>query len=186
MLIAIVVAALIGFPVPPYMSNGLALLGNFRGLLEKFPVLAAMDGVMISNATYFLITFTLGTLLVLVSVLIMKYIFRPDVTPLKSVSIEMLNKNPLPPMNQAQKIYGVFLGIFIFVMLVPSLLPTVPVFGFLNQNSIIMPGVLVVILIFIHCYHHPELRCFLVLVLLLSRQISHSEILSHPLSYMIL
>lgn len=158
MLIAIVVAALIGFPVPPYMSNGLALLGNFRGLLEKFPVLAAMPGVMISNATYFLITFSLGTLLVLVSVLIMKYVFRPDVTPLKSVSIEMLNRNPLPPMNQAQKIYGVFLGIFIFVMLVPSLLPTLPVLSYLNANSIIIGTVLVAILCTIKTEDGPVMK----------------------------
>ena len=158
MLIAIVVAALIGFPVPPYMSNGLALLGNFRGLLEKFPVLAAMPGVMISNATYFLITFTLGTLLILVSVLIMKYVFRPDVTPLKSVSIEMLNRNPLPPMNQAQKIYGVFLGIFIFVMLVPSLLPNLPVLSYLNANSIIIGTVLVAILCSIKTEDGPVMK----------------------------
>ncbi len=158
MLIAIVIAALIGFPVPPYMSNGLALLGNFRGLLEKFPVLAAMPGVMISNATYFLITFTLGTILVLATVLIMKFVFRPDVKPLESVTIEMLNKNPLPPMNQAQKIYGVFLGIFIFVMLMPSLLPTLPVLSFLNANSLLMGTVLVTLLCTIKTEDGPVLR----------------------------
>lgn len=158
MLIAIVIAALIGFPVPPYMSNGLALLGNFRGLLEKFPALLSMDGVMISNATYFIITFTLGTILILTTVLIMKLVFRPDVTPLKSVSIEMLNKNPLPPMNFAQKVYGVFLGVFIFVMLVPSLLPTLPVLSFLNANSLIIGTVLVTILSTIKVEDGPVLR----------------------------
>ena len=90
MLIAIVVAALIGFPVPPYMSNGLALLGNFRGLLENFPTLAAMDGVMISNASYFIGCFTFGILLICAIVLVIKYVFKPDVTPLKQVTIEML------------------------------------------------------------------------------------------------
>ncbi|MBE5955966.1 MAG: citrate transporter [Lachnospiraceae bacterium] len=157
-LIAVVLAALIGFPVPPYMSNGFALLSNYRGLLEGFPALAGMDGVMISNASYLLGCFTLGLLLVLAIILVMKFVFKPDVQPLKNIKIEMLERNPLPPMSRAQKIYGVFLVIFIFIMLVPSLLPTVPVFGFLNQNSIIMPGVLVVILIFIHCDGEPVLK----------------------------
>lgn len=136
MLIGIVVASLIGFPVPPYMANGLALLGSYRSLLPNFPVLESMEGVMVSNASYWIGCFTMGILLLLAIVAVMKFIFRPDVTPLKSVTIEMLEKNPLPPMNKAQRIYGVSLAVFIFVMLVPTLLPKLPVLSFLNANSI--------------------------------------------------
>ena len=151
MLIAIVVAALIGFPVPPYMSNGLALLGNFRGLIaNNFQVLATMPGVMISNATYFLGCFSLGTLLVVAVVLVMKFVFKPDVAPLKQVTIEMLERNPLPPMNKSQKTYGIFLGIFVFIMLVPSLLPNLPVLSFLNANSLVLGTCLVTILALIN------------------------------------
>lgn len=50
----VVIAALIGFPVPPYMSNGLALLSNYRGLIANFPALAAMgDAIAVSDAAYF-------------------------------------------------------------------------------------------------------------------------------------
>ena len=105
MTLAVVIAALCGFPVPPYMANGLALLGNYRGLLQNFPALLEMEGVMVSNGSYFIGCFALGLLLVLATVAVMKFVFRPDVAPLKNVTIEMLERNPLPPMNQAQKIY---------------------------------------------------------------------------------
>ena len=144
--IGVVLGALIGFPVPPYMSNGLALLGNYRGLLPNFGNLSEMPGVMIADGTYFIACFIMGLLLIASVVLVMRFVFRPDVEPLKDVTIEMLEKNPLPPMNKAQKIYGVSLVVFIFCMLVPSLLPTVPVLSFLYQNSLLVPVALTVIL----------------------------------------
>ena len=156
LVIGIVIAALIGFPVPPYMSNALALLGNYRGLLANFPTLT--EGILISDATYFLVCFSLGLILIISVVFIMKYIFRPDVEPIKQISIDMLRKNPLPPMSKAQKVYGIFLGIFIFCMLVPSLLPNAPILGFINQNSLAVPIVLVAILVLIQFEDGSVLR----------------------------
>lgn len=158
MIIAVVIAALLGFPVPPYMSNGLALLGNYRGLLANFPPLQSFDGVMVSNAMYFIGCFTLGLVLLVATVLIMKFIFRPNVEPLKKISISMLEKNPLPPMSKAQKVYGVFLCIFIFVMLAPSLFPTLPGLSFLNTNSLVLAMVLCCALCLISFEDGPVLK----------------------------
>lgn len=157
-IIGIVIAALIGFPVPPYMSNGLALLGNYRGLLPNFGDLASMDGVMIADASYFIGCFIMGLILVIAVVLVMKFIFRPDVTPLKDVKVEMFEKNPLPPMNTAQKIYGIFLIIFVAVMLLPSLFPSVPLLGWLNQNAMIITMILPVVLCLIQVEDGPVLN----------------------------
>ena len=156
--IGVVLGALIGFPVPPYMSNGLALLGNYRGLLPNFGNLSEMPGVMIADGTYFIACFIMGLLLIASVVLVMRFVFRPDVEPLKDVTIEMLEKNPLPPMNKAQKIYGVSLVVFIFCMLVPSLLPTVPVLSFLYQNSLLVPVALTVILCLLRGEDGPVLE----------------------------
>ncbi|MCD7893818.1 MAG: anion permease [Erysipelotrichaceae bacterium] len=158
MTLAITIAALIGFPVPPYMSNGLALLSNYRGLLENFPALSAMSGITISDGSYFIACFLLGVILIVITTLVMRFILRPDVEPLKKVSIEMLEKNPLPPMNFAQKCVGISLVVFIFIMLVPSLLPNLPVLSFLNQNSVAMLIVLVTLLCFIPADDGPVLR----------------------------
>lgn len=156
MVIGVVISALAGFPVPPYMSNGLALLGNYRGLLGNFPSLT--EGTAISDATYFIACFILGLVLVVTFVGIMKFIFRPDVTPMKKMSIEMLERNPLPAMSKAQKTYGICLCIFIFCMLIPSLLPNVPVLSFINKNSLLVPIVLVCILSLIQFEDGPVLR----------------------------
>ena len=158
LVLAVVIAALAGFPVPPYMSNGLALLGNYRGLLASFPALAEMEGVMVSNGSYFIGCFILGLVNVLIVVAVMKFVFRPDVSPLKNVTIEMIERNPLPPMNKAQKTYGIFLVIFIFVMLVPSVLPNLPILSFLNANSLIIATVLVTILCVIRTEDGPVLK----------------------------
>lgn len=158
LVLAVVIAALAGFPVPPYMANGLALLGNYRGLLQNFPALLELEGVMVSNGSYFVGCFTLGLIMVLATVAIMKFVFKPDVSPLKNVTTEMLERNPLPPMNKAQKVYGVFLVIFIFIMLVPSILPNLPVLSFLNENSLIMATLLVTILCLLDFGDGPVLR----------------------------
>jgi sodium-dependent dicarboxylate transporter 2/3/5 len=70
----------------------------------------------------------------------------------------MLERNPLPPMSKAQKTYGIFLVIFVFVMLVPSLLPNLPVLRFLNTNSLILATVLVTVLSLLHFEDGPVLR----------------------------
>ena len=156
---AIVICALIGFPVPPYMSNGLALLANYRGLIEQFPNLAAMgDSIMVADGSYFIGCFIIGAVLVAIVIALMKFVWKPDVSPLKNVTVEMINKNPLPPMNKAQKCYLYFLGIFIAVMLVPSLLPNLPVLSFLNQNSLLIGTVLVTILCVLKFDDGPVLK----------------------------
>lgn len=157
-LIAVVVSALAGFPVPPYMSNGLALLGNYRGLLQNFPTLQEMEGVLVSDASYFIGCFILGLLLIASVVLIIKFVFRPNVEPLKNVTIEMLERNPLPPMNKAQKTYGIFLVLFVFLMLVPSLLPNLPILSFFSANSLVIATILVMVLCLIKVEDGPVLK----------------------------
>ena len=144
MLMIVAMSSMCGFPVPPWMANGLALLTNFRGIVGNFPAIA---DATISNGSYFAFTFTMGALLTTSLILVMKYIFKPDVEPLKKVTIEMLDKNPLPPMDKAQKIYGVALIAFICLMLFPSLLPNLPVLSFFNANSYVTCTVLVLILV---------------------------------------
>ena len=153
----VVMAALIGFPVPPYMANGLALLSNYRGIVGNYEALAGVV-TNITDANYFIGSFVLGLVLIAAIILVMRFVFRPDVTPLKSVTIEMLNKNPLPPMNKAQKIYGYALVAFIALMLLPSLFPTVPGLSFLNANNYVICVVLVIIMCALRVEDGPVLK----------------------------
>lgn len=125
--ILIVVAALLGFPVPPYMSNGLALLSNYRGIDPN---------VVINDGKYFITCFVLGLIELAAAILITKFVLRPNVDKLKDLTLEKLESSALPPMNLRQKlIFGTFV-LYVVVMLVPSLLPGIPLMQFLNANSL--------------------------------------------------
>lgn len=127
MLILIVLAALIGFPVPPYMSNGLALLSNYRNISQ--------GAVMINDGSYFIVCFVMGLILLAALVLVSKFIFRPDVSKLKDINVDMLKKNPLPPMSSQQKILSIIFVVYVAFMLFPTLLPMLPGMKYLAGNS---------------------------------------------------
>ena len=116
------------------------------------------EAIMVSDASYFIGCTIMGAVEVALVIAIMKFVWKPDVSPLKNVTVEMINKNPLPPMNKAQKFYTYFLGIFIFIMLVPSLLPNVPVLSWFNQNSLLLGTLLVTILCVLKFDDGPVLR----------------------------
>lgn len=126
MTILIVMAALLGFPVPPYMSNGLALLSNYRSI---DPNVALNDG------KYFFTCLLMGLVELIAAILLTKYVLRPDVSRLKNLTVEQLQRSALPPMNLRQKLLFVSFCIYVLVMLVPTLLPNIPFMKFLSSNS---------------------------------------------------
>ena len=130
-LILIVVAALFGFPVPPYMSNGLALLSNYRGI-------AANAGVEIdiNNGKYFITCFIMGAVMLAIVILFSKFVLRPDVSKIEKLTPEFFEKNPLPPMNLRQKILLITYFAYVLLMLVPSLLTSIPLMQWLNNHSL--------------------------------------------------
>lgn len=136
MTIMVVMAALVGFPVPPYMGNGLALIGFWQGIAgNAMQNGAQIAGAAINTGTYFVGLLILGAILLLALILVMKFVFKPDVKPLQTVTIEMLNKNPLPPMDFAQKAYSIVYVIMILCMLLPTLIPGVPFLQFIQDNT---------------------------------------------------
>lgn len=126
--ILVVLSALAAFPVPPFKSNGLALLANYRALSSN-------PGFM-NDGMYFIATLIVGVLFVVLAILICKFVFRPDVSKLKDLKIEDLNKNPLPPLDARQKVLFWGVVLLTLVMLLPSFFKGIPFFDFLNANTI--------------------------------------------------
>lgn len=150
MTIMVVMAALVGFPVPPYMGNGLALIGFWQGISGNAIANGAkIAGATINTGTYFVGLLVLGAALLLALILLMKFVFKPDVKPLETVTIEMLNKNPLPPMDFSQKAYSVVYVIMILCMLLPTLIPGVPILQFIQNNTYGLGLVFVTVLLVI-------------------------------------
>ncbi|MCP1102194.1 sodium-dependent dicarboxylate transporter 2/3/5 [Aequitasia blattaphilus] len=131
MIILVAVVAIIGFPIPPFMNNGLALLSNYRAIAE--------EPGFISDPAYLFFGLVIGLIMIFVIILFTKFVLRPDVEKLKSFDVESLKKDPLPPMDLSQKITTAVFVVLILLMLVPSIVlsitTAVPGMQFLKENS---------------------------------------------------
>lgn len=128
MVIMVVVSALAAFAVPPYKSNGLAMLANYRQL--------SGNPAFMNDGMYFIYELIVGLVFMGMAILICKFVFRPDVSRLKNLKIEELNKNPLPPLDARQKTLFWVVVVLTLAMLLPSFFKGIPFFAFLNQNII--------------------------------------------------
>ncbi|MGL4737926.1 MAG: SLC13 family permease, partial [Cellulosilyticaceae bacterium] len=128
MLVGIVMSAVFGFASTPFK-------GILPGLLRNFE---KVTGLTIEYLPYMAFGIVISLLSMVGIVLLMKYVFKPNVAPIQEVHTEMFNKNPLPPMNRRQKILVVGLLAFIGWVLLPSLLPAGPIKAFFgsSQNGI--------------------------------------------------
>lgn len=130
MIILIAIATLIGFPVPPYSGNGLALISNYTKMTENMG-----SPVVINNAGYLALALIYGFICILVIVLFCKFVLRPDVSRLKNLDIDSLKKNPLPPLNGNQKFMAISFICYILTMILPSIFPQVPLMKVFSANS---------------------------------------------------
>ena len=130
MLILVTIATLLGFPVPPFMGNGLALISNYATLTGNMGTV-----IEINNAGYLAVGLIHSMVCIIILVLFCKYVLRPDTSKLKNLTMEDLNKNPLPPMSTQQKFVAISFTAFILLLLVPSIFPTHPVGKFVKANT---------------------------------------------------
>ncbi|MDE6260606.1 MAG: citrate transporter [Oscillospiraceae bacterium] len=152
-IILVVLASLYGFPVPPYASNGLALLSNYRGIAA-----ASGSNVVLNDAMYFICTFLLGLIMIAVTILFCKFVLRPDVSKLKDLKVADLNRNPLPPMNTLQKVLSIAFCVYVLAMLLPSWLPNAPGMAFLSANSLGLCLIFVAVLAAVHISGEPVIK----------------------------
>ena len=88
MIILIVVACAIGFPVPPYMSNGLALISNYTTVSQNL----LGTTVTINNGQWLFVALIYGFACSAAVILFTKYVLHPDVSKLMNLTLEQLNK----------------------------------------------------------------------------------------------
>ena len=124
MTILVVMAALLGFPSAYFNGTILGLNGVYAGLA----------GAPVDGGKYMAVTVPIAILCLVAIVLTMRFLIRPDVSKLKTLTLEQLNKNPLPPMNRTQKIVSSAIVIYILAMLIPVIVPGNPVSDILSRN----------------------------------------------------
>ena len=119
MLILVTIATLLGFPVPPFMGNGLALISNYATVTSN--IMGAP--IEINSAGYLATGLIHAFACVIALVLFAKFVLRPDVSRLKNLTMDDLNKNPLPPMSLKQKLIAASVAGFVIILLIPSVAP---------------------------------------------------------------
>lgn len=113
MVIGTYFGAMAGHGAKPFVATGLILTGSFT----------SVSGLETDYLNYMLFGFIMATLSVIIYCLLMKYLFKPDMSKIAAISTERFEKEKLPPMNLAQKILFVSLFAFLLLMLAPSVLP---------------------------------------------------------------
>lgn len=136
MLLSVVLVAIFGVISAPFKDVPLILLSNY----------STFSGSEVSFSSYMGLTIPLSLVCILVLVLFMKYVLRPDVRALKEINTEMFNRNPLPPLTFKHKLLSLTFILFVILMLLPGILPAGPIQAFFNENkfgfAIIIVGVL--------------------------------------------
>lgn len=149
-LVQVVLLALIGSAITPYRGSTLSTI-NFYGNM-----LVDGDGqVIVEHGEYFLYTFMIGIAALGAITLVSMFIIRPNVKPLKELTLEQLHKKELPPMSKQQKIFFAFFAFFVFWMLVPSFFPGIPFMVYLKNNATAASCAVTVILCIIHVDGKP-------------------------------
>jgi len=113
MVIGTFLGAISGQASLPFTGGTLAIVGVFRDV----------SGIAMPIPEYMLLGFIFSNIVFVVYCLFIKFIFRPDMSNIENINIEIFDRNPLPPMNMLQKtnFFGM-LG-FVALVLLPSFLP---------------------------------------------------------------
>ena len=109
----IYLAATLGQPMFPFKGAALVVTGAFT----------KATGVAVNYPAYIAYNLIMSVLLMVLFLIFVKFVLRPDVSKMKNVTPEQFNKNPLPPMNLQQKAMLLTCVLFIIVLLAPSFMP---------------------------------------------------------------
>ncbi|MDO5537521.1 MAG: SLC13 family permease [Desulfovibrionaceae bacterium] len=136
MVIGTMFGAISGQAAKPFTGSALMIAGAYEKVAQA----------QVDYLKYMLFGFILSSIAIFLYSLLIKFVFRPDMSKIRDISIERFQQDKLPPMSAVQKIMmGALFGYLIMVLL-PSLLPKS--IGFIALLSRIGPlGVVILFVI---------------------------------------
>lgn len=142
-------AATLGQPMFPFKGAALVCVGTFQ----------AVTGIEVNYLAYVLLNLVLSLAVITVFMLLLKFVFKPDLSALKNINAEQFKKNPLPPMNMRQKLFFFSIFAYVILLLAPSFLPkTWAITNLLNSMGVLgITFMFVVVLMIIHVDGKPAL-----------------------------
>ncbi len=118
MVIGTMFGAISGQAAKPFTGSALMIVGAYEKVAQT----------QLDYLPYMLFGFIMCSLGVICYALLIKFVFRPDMSRIKDISIERFDREKLPPMDLRQKIMFASLFGYLIMVLLPSLLPKT-VFG---------------------------------------------------------
>lgn len=117
MVIGTLFGAISGQAAKPFTGSALMIVGAYEKVAQ-----ASMDYL-----PYMLFGFIMSSIGIFLFALLIKFVFRPDMSKIEDISIERFKADEYPPMDLKQKIMLFSLFGYLTLVLVPSILPkTVP------------------------------------------------------------
>lgn len=113
MVIGTLFGAISGQAAKPFTGSALMIAGAF----EK------ASGTNLDYLQYMLFGFILSSVGIFLYALLIKFVFRPDMSRIKGISIERFQRDALPPMDARQKVMMAALFGYLIMVLLPSILP---------------------------------------------------------------
>lgn len=124
MVIGTMFGAISGQAAKPFTGSALMIAGAF----EK------AGQTQLNYLQYMLFGFIMASLGIILYSLLIKFVFKPDMSKIEDINIERFQQEKLPPMDVRQKIMMAALFGYLIMVLLPSILPkTVPGIGLLAK-----------------------------------------------------
>ena len=135
MLIGIPLVAVMGGCLFPFKVTPMVFMGAYK----------ALTGMTIDYFKFVCFTFPMGFVTILVYMFVCKFIFKLDLSPLKSISNDLIPAEELI-LNKKQKIVFTLLAAFMILSLLPGLLPKTFILAQI-LSKIEATGILLIILV---------------------------------------
>ena len=153
MLVNTIIMALLSFATDPIKGGAFYLLSNMQSLSQSSP---GLHVVPINVAAYLCFGLSISLVTIAVLLILMRFVFRVDVTPLKNINLDILKQEQLPPMSLRQKtIIGLFLFYALWLILPGVIGVNNPVGSFMNRNAFAGSLMIVFFLTFLHIDKKP-------------------------------
>lgn len=116
MVIGVLFGAISGQPFKPFAGSSLIMIAAF----EK------VSGTKIDYLSIMIFGFVMATLAIILFSLLIKFVFKPDMSKIANISADRFKEDQLPQMTLTQKIYLSCLFGFLALVVLPGILPKQP------------------------------------------------------------
>lgn len=149
-LIGTMIGTTLGQPFFPFKGAAMSVVSAYQ----------SMSGTEVNTLSYVAVASIVGIIMMVLYVVYLRFVYRPDVELLRNVTIEEFQREELPPMNRRQKGFMLAVAGYIILMLIPCLLPkTLPIVQLINTfNSEGLNFVFIIILMLVRENGEPLLN----------------------------